>query len=300
MNTENYTGRFAPSPTGAVHFGTLIAAVASYLQAKKHDGRWLLRMEDVDTTRKLEGADADILKTLESFAFEWDGEVVYQTHQTKYYEAALEQLAAQSRVFPCQCTRKQLAETGSSIYPGTCRERSLPEAEEHAIRLLTDDVDISFHDRIMGEQRQNIARQCGDFVIKRRDGLFAYQLAVVVDDAMQGVTEIVRGADLLDSTPRQIYLQKLLAYATPAYYHLPLAVDACGNKISKSQGAAKVELKNRERQLLHALQFLGQHVTNELIGSSLDEIWLWAIEHWDTGRVPATRHIPLSPAANSL
>ena len=288
-----YIGRFAPSPTGPVHFGTLIAAVGSYLQAKKNNGDWIIRMEDVDTTRKVDGSDLEILHTLEDFAFEWQGEVLYQSKQTECYQYALEQLIEQSLVFPCICSRKQLTESGSEIYPGTCRARSLQEKSEHALRLLAEDTSIEFEDLLMGQQSQNIASQCGDFVIRRRDGLFAYQLAVVVDDHLQNITEVVRGADLLDSTPRQIYLQQLLGYSTPGYCHLPLAVDATGNKISKSDGAARVEIKNRENLLRHVLEFLGQRPPADLCDANISEIWKWAIEHWNISLVSATKKIPL-------
>ncbi len=279
-----YIGRFAPSPTGPVHFGTLLATVGSYLQAKANSGDWLVRMEDVDTTRRVEGADTDILKTLEAFGFEWQGDVLYQSQRTELYQQALDSLLSQKLVFPCTCSRKQLA--GLAVYPGTCRQRSMPEQNEHALRLCTEAVTIRFNDIIMGEQQQALASECGDFIIKRRDGLFAYQLAVVVDDALQGVTEIVRGADLLDSTARQIYLQQKLGYPTPQYAHLPLAVDAHGNKISKSEGASRVDINDREKLLVRALDFLGQQPPSELAGSSLEDIWLWSLTHWDIGRVP--------------
>ena len=281
---STYIGRFAPSPTGPVHFGTLLAAVGSYLQAKKNNGDWLLRMEDVDTTRRVEGADTDILKTLEAFGFEWQGDVLYQSQRTELYQQALDSLVAKELVFPCTCSRKQLA--GLAVYPGTCRQRSMLELNEHALRLCTEAVTIRFNDIIMGEQQQALASECGDFIIKRRDGLFAYQLAVVVDDALQGVTEIVRGADLLDSTARQIYLQQKLGYPTPQYAHLPLAVDAHDNKISKSEGASCVAISDREKLLIRALDFLGQQPPSELAGSSLEDIWKWAVTNWDIGRVP--------------
>jgi len=284
-SSHTYKGRFAPSPTGAVHFGTLLAAVGSYLQAKKNKGDWLIRMEDVDTTRKVAGSDKEILDTLEAFGFEWQGEIIYQSEQIRHYENALERLIAQSLVFPCSCSRKQLADSSNDIYPGTCRNKSLPNNNEHALRLLAKNNAIEFDDIVMGNQSQNIAQQCGDFVIKRRDGLFAYQLAVVVDDAVQGITEIVRGADLLTSTLRQIYLQRLLGYTTPAYCHLPLIVDDGGNKISKSEGAARVDIKNKERLLCDVLEFLGQNPTGDLSACSIDDIWMWAIDNWDISQV---------------
>jgi len=281
-----YTGRFAPSPTGPVHFGTLLAAVGSYLQAKVNRGKWLLRMEDVDTTRRVDGADADILHTMEAFGFEWDGDVAYQSKRTELYQQALDALKQENLLFPCLCSRKQLAKTGSDVYPGTCRHRTFPEREEHAIRVFTDDSVIMFDDCIVGRQQQKLSTECGDFVVKRRDGLFAYQLAVVVDDALQGITEIVRGADLLDSTPRQIYLQRLLGYQTPGYCHLPLAVDQDGSKISKSAGAAKVDISRRQEALVHVLDFLGQRPPGELLDTDLATIWRWAIDHWKLAKVP--------------
>lgn len=290
-----YRGRFAPSPTGPVHYGTLIAAVGSYLQAKSRNGEWLIRIEDVDITRRVNGADSDILRTLEAFGFEWDGAVIYQTDQTELYQQALEQLVSKSLIFPCLCSRKQLIEAGSLIYPGTCRSRSLPEREAHALRLIAEDIDIDFEDAIMGRQSQNIGRQCGDFIIKRRDSLFAYQLAVVVDDALQNITEVVRGADLLDSTPRQIYLQQLLDFPTPEYCHLPLAVDRMGNKISKSEGATKIDLQYKAHLLVSALDFLGQKPPVDLAQSSIRDIWTWAQAHWDIKMIPSKSHSQSAP-----
>ncbi len=290
-NPPDYKGRFAPSPTGAVHYGTLIAAVGSYLQAKKNNGKWLLRIEDVDTTRSVAGADTDILHTLEAFGFQWHGSVIYQSEQTKYYQQALEQLSSRELVFPCLCTRKQLAKINNEVYPGRCRNRRLPEKETHALRLRTKNLTINFDDTVMGKQSQNIATQCGDFIIKRRDGLFAYQLAVVVDDALQGISDVVRGADLLGSTARQIYLHQLLGYIAPTYCHLPLAVDCSGKKISKSDGATKVDVNNRERLLCSVLVFLGQQPPADLDASSINDIWLWARTHWDMAKVPGKTHI---------
>jgi len=288
---EKYIGRFAPSPTGPVHYGTLLAATGSYLQAKKNRGDWLVRMEDVDVTRKVEGSDHEILHTLEAFGFEWQGAVMYQSEQNEHYQQALQRLIDQSLIFPCICSRKILAASGCDVYPGTCRARELPEEKEHALRLLAKDITIEFDDIVMGRQIQNIAEQCGDFVIRRRDGLFAYQLAVVVDDYLQGITEIVRGADLLDSTARQIYLQRLLGYPTPAYCHLPLAVNADGSKISKSEGAMKVDIKNRGKLLISVLGFLGQNPPADLSRSNIEDIWSWAVAHWDIRKIPSKTHI---------
>ena len=280
-----YKGRFAPSPTGPVHFGTLVTAVGSYLQAKKNNGEWIVRMEDVDTTRKVAGADVDILNTLAAYGFEWHGEVIYQSKQSHHYQQALEQLISQSLIFPCLCSRKQLAETDSDIYPGTCRQQPLPEKNQHALRIIAENIDIAFVDAVMDKQSQNIKQQCGDFILKRRDGLFAYQLAVVVDDALQGISEVVRGADLLEVTARQIYLQQLLYYPTPDYCHLPLVIDDAGNKISKSEGAATVGTENKVRQLISALKFLGQQPPDELNEANISELWKWSIDHWRLDRV---------------
>ena len=286
MTSDIYRGRFAPSPTGPVHYGTLVAAFGSYLQAKKNQGEWFIRIDDIDTQRSIDGADADILRTLENFGFEWNGEVTYQTKQIDRYQQALNQLSSLSLIFPCTCSRKKLTKSDSSIYPGTCRQRTLPETEEHALRVLAKNITIRFDDVIMGKQTQNIEQHCGDFIVRRRDGLFAYQLAIVVDDAIQNITEVVRGADLLNSTPRQIYLQQLLNYPTPQYCHLPLAVDNLSNKISKSGNAAKVDIKNKEKLLINALNFLGQCPPDDLMKSQLNDIWLWAIKHWNVADVP--------------
>jgi glutamyl-Q tRNA(Asp) synthetase len=293
-NPTTYKGRFAPSPTGAVHYGTLVAAVGSYLQAKKNNGEWIIRMEDVDTTRRVKGSDSEILKTLEAFGFQWQGEIVYQSQRTELYKHALEQLISQKLIFPCLCSRKQLVKIDSSIYPGTCRSRLPPETNPHALRIHANDIDITFNDYVMGRQTQNIKHECGDFIIKRRDGLFAYQLAVVVDDALQGITEVVRGADLLSSTNRQIYLQQQLNYATPLYCHLPLAVDKKGNKISKSAGTARVDIRHKEKLLISVFTFLGQPVPNDLEKSSLDDIWKWAIQNWDVQLVTQENTILLT------
>ncbi len=291
MTILPYRGRFAPSPTGNPHLGTLIAAVASYLQARSNDGEWLLRIEDVDTQRRVPGADDTLLKTLDAFGFEWDQAVVWQSRRTALYQQALEQLIDCERVFPCTCSRKLLAQTAaelSGVYPGTCRTRKLPLPHAHAIRLRVADITIRFDDAVAGEFSQSLSHDCGDFVIKRRDGLFAYQLAVVVDDAQQGVTEVVRGADLLDSTPRQIYLQRCLDYAEPAYLHLPLILDHHGRKLSKSEGAAELDPAKPGLSLCIALRHLGQQPPAELAQARPADIWQWALENWDRSRIPKT------------
>jgi len=292
-----YRGRFAPSPTGDVHFGTLVAAVASYLQAITQQGAWYLRIDDIDSTRTIKHADTHIIKTLENYGFEWHGEIYYQSKNIPLYQEALTQLIDQALVFPCLCSRKLLAEQSqlmsNDIYPGTCRSRRLPETAEHSLRLRGDDCSITFQDKVMGRQNQNIRTDCGDFIIKRRDGLFAYQLAIVVDDAEQNITEIVRGGDLLDSTPRQIYLQQLLGYSCPDYLHLPIAVDADGQKLSKSTGTASIEAVSPSKNLVHALAFLGQKPPTELEQSKISEIWIWAIQHWNIETIPSKKTITI-------
>ena len=291
MTQTPYRGRFAPSPTGDLHFGTLLAAGGSYLQARSHDGEWLLRIEDVDTTRCVPGAADALLRALDSFGFEWQGEVAYQSRRTDLYESALEILLRKELVYPCTCSRKQLAEEGdnshpSQVYAGYCRHRHLPLAEEHALRVRVEDRTIDFEDQVIGHYQQQLNHECGDFVIKRKDGLFAYQLAVVVDDAEQGVTDVVRGVDLLDSTPRQIYLQQQLGYAQPGYLHLPLLLDAQGQKLGKSTGAATLDLAHAVAHLHRALELLGLRPPAELTRDSLSQLWQWAIEHWDIELIP--------------
>ena len=273
------------------HLGTLIAAVASYLQARRNDGEWLLRIEDVDTSRRVAGAEDAILRTLDRFGFEWDGEVVRQSKRTVDYAQALERLDAADRVFPCTCSRRLLAQTAveqSGIYPGTCRSQKLPFPHEHAIRLRVPDLEISFDDAIIGEYHQSLAADCGDFVIRRRDGLFAYQLAVVVDDALQGVTEVVRGADLLDSTPRQIFLQQCLNYTPPGYLHLPLMLDHEGRKLSKSEGAAELNPDKPVKSIHAALDHLGQQPPADLRQAGTVDVWQWAMENWSISKIPTS------------
>ena len=289
MTKTPYRGRFAPSPTGNPHLGTLIAAVASYLQARVNKGEWLLRIEDVDTTRRVAGAADTMLRTLDKFGFEWDAEVIWQSKRSLVYEQALEQLNADELVFPCTCSRKLLAQTDtekSGIYPGTCRSQNLPFAHAQAVRIRVPALTIVFEDAVCGEYRQSLQNECGDFVIRRRDGLFAYQLAVVVDDALQGITEVVRGADLLDSTPRQIYLQQCLDYPEPGYLHLPLMLDEHGRKLGKSEGAAALNPDRPAKSLCAALQHLGQQPPPELAHATVTDIWQWSVENWSTAKIP--------------
>ncbi len=295
-----YRGRFAPSPTGPLHFGSLIAAVGSYLEARRHGGEWLVRMEDIDPPREVAGADKLILDTLERYGFEWDGEVLYQSRRHEYYLNALDQLSRHSLLYRCGCSRKEIAERGEAlglpagVYPGTCRTHQVDTHQQHALRLLTESEPVTFVDALQGPQKQNLEDEVGDFVLRRADGLFAYQLAVVVDDAEQGITEVVRGSDLLDSTPRQILLQRYLGYPTPDYRHLPIAVNREGLKLSKQTFAPALEMANPLPSLWQALQFLGQQPPEVLLEGELDSFWRWSLTHWQSEAVPRRLAIPIS------
>ncbi|MET0116402.1 MAG: tRNA glutamyl-Q(34) synthetase GluQRS [Sedimenticola sp.] len=283
---SHYIGRFAPSPSGPLHFGSLVAALGSYLDAKAENGLWLMRMEDIDPPREKPGAADDILKTLETFGFEWDGEVLYQSQRQAAYLDAISSLLENDQAFECVCTRKEVAEAGlggveGPRYPGTCRRGVSQERENRAIRLHTDHpTPIEFRDRICGPVRQVVEDEIGDFIVRRVDGLFAYQLAVVVDDAYQGVNQVVRGTDLLISTPRQILLQQFLDLPTPAYAHLPLVLDEDGRKLSKQYQALPVRSDNPLPALLEAYLFLGQHPFAEP-PATLAEFWAHAVANWD-------------------
>ena len=292
-----YRGRFAPSPTGPLHFGSLIAAVASYLEAKTREGEWLLRMEDLDRPREMPGAADVILRTLQAFGFEWDGPVLYQSRRDEAYAAGLERLRQAGLVYGCACTRREIADSAvhgidGPVYPGTCRRGLPPGKSPRAWRMVTADRDIAFDDAIQGRLSQNLGRDIGDFVLRRADGLYAYQLAVVVDDAEQSITHVVRGADLLDSTPRQIYLQHMLGYATPHYAHVPVAANASGEKLSKQTLAAALDVASAAPSLWQALQFLGQRPDPALRQADLDTVWAWAQAHWQLERIPRQRMLP--------
>lgn len=260
------TGRFAPSPTGPLHLGSLVAAVGSWLFARAAGGRWLVRMEDIDTPRVVPGSAEEILRALERYGFAWDGEVVWQSRRTPLYEDALATLRARGLVYDCACSRAELQRAASAplgrepVYPGTCRNGIAPGRVPRAIRFRVPDEVIAFDDLVAGHVEENVAEQTGDFVVRRADGLFAYQLAVVVDDAEQGVTQVVRGADLLTSTPRQIALQRALGYPAPEYAHLPLVVNADGSKLGKRDGALPLPSLGEERvreTLAAALRHVG-------------------------------------------
>ncbi|AYH42549.1 tRNA glutamyl-Q(34) synthetase GluQRS [Azoarcus sp. DN11] len=285
-----YIGRFAPSPTGPLHFGSLVAAVGSYLEARARRGLWLLRIEDVDAPRNVPGAADGIIATLARFGFEWDGDIVWQSRRLDAYRAAFEQLRLAGQVFPCACTRREMADSalardGSRIYPGTCRNGLPPGRTPHAWRVRAEGT-VVFDDRVQGWQEEGLARDVGDYVVLRGDGQFAYQIAVVVDDAAAGVTDIVRGADLLGSTGRQIHLQQRLHLPTPGYAHLPVVVNAAGEKLSKQTLAAPIDGLQPPAALAAALEFLGQRPPTGLEKGSPAELWAWAIAHWALACVP--------------
>ena len=292
-----YIGRFAPSPTGPLHFGSLVAAVASYLEAKTHHGKWLVRLEDIDQSREIKGSADDILSTLEKFGFEWSGHVTYQSQRQSLYLEALEILKNKQLTYPCTCTRKEIADsspllgTDGVIYPRNCLIKAIKPYAPIAWRLITNGDLIAFEDQIQGRIEQVLNRDIGDFILKRADGLFAYQLAVVVDDAAQNITHIVRGADLLDSTPRQIYLQTLLSFNRPHYAHIPIVTNAQGEKLSK-QTRAKPLQKNHTNQLLfEALKFLGQQPPEKIKNASLNELWQWGFANWQIDKIAHMRNL---------
>ena len=292
MPAPLYRGRFAPSPTGPLHFGSLIAAVGSYLEAKSQAGEWLVRMEDLDPPRCMQGADQRIINSLAAYGFEWDGEIVWQSQRFELYADALEQLRRKQLVYRCNCSRKAIIQRCSqglygAIYDGHCRHL---QQELGASRIIASG-NISYADRLQGHIQQNLAQEIGDFHLLRRDGFYAYHIGVVVDDALQGISDIVRGFDLLDSTPRQIYLQRQLCYPTPRYTHLPLAVKPDGQKLSKQNLATALDDSNPVPALWEALCFLGQQPPIALQQVSLTEIWAWALEHWSLQSVPAAQGI---------
>lgn len=296
MTSTGYRGRFAPSPTGDLHIGSLIAAVGSYLAARSLQGEWWVRIEDIDPPREIAGASDRILRALDRFGFEWDS-LSYQHDRLELYEASLDTLRKAGIAYPCDCSRKTLAEVAGSIYPGTCRNRSTPAHGRFAWRMRTDSARITFTDGLQGSIDYNLPVQSGDFVIKRADDFYAYQLAVAVDDALQGMTDVVRGVDLLDSTPRQIYIQQQLGLASPRYTHLPVLVNPLGQKLSKQTFATPLNLADPVPQLWLALRVLGQHPPDELRHSGLAGLWDWAIRHWNPASLPSQREICLDETA---
>lgn len=291
----DYIGRFAPSPSGPLHFGSLVAALASYLDARSSHGQWLLRMEDLDPAREPPETAAQILSTLEAFGLHWDGPVLYQSQRLGAYADALADLQGRGLIYCCDCSRLQIQAMGG-VYNSRCRLCQL-QPLAGALRVEVPDETFDFVDTIQGPQQQNLLRECGDFVLRRKDGLFAYQLAVVVDDAFQNITHVVRGSDLLDSTPRQLYLQRLLGFPSPRYAHIPVAVNDSGQKLSKQHFATPLDLQRPIAQMLAALQFLGQLSAHDpdphLATASPAELLVWGVSHWDIQAVPKLATIPL-------
>lgn len=255
LNRCSYSGRFAPSPTGPLHFGSLITAVASYCDAKAHQGKWFVRVEDTDIPRIYPGSEEHILTSLEAFQFEPDAEIIFQKNRLDIYESVLDQLKKEGLIYACQCTRKMLG--SNAIYAGTCRDLNL-DFQGQAIRVKVQDQQICFDDRLQGHHCSNLQHDLGDFVLKRRDGIINYQLAVVVDDYLQGITHVVRGADLLDNTERQVWLGQLLGYPKLSYMHLPLAMNDQGQKLSKQNLAQALDLSQAPELLQKAILALGQ------------------------------------------
>lgn len=281
--SPRYRGRFAPSPTGPLHLGSLYTALASFLEARSRQGEWLLRIDDIDTPRVVPGAADGILRTLEYFRLHWDGPVIWQSTRLDAYRQALATLMDKGLTYPCLCTRKQLTHLvgETAVYPGYCRHAHHSPNEAHALRLRAEGQIIGVTDQLQGEYRQDFSREIGDFVLRRRDGIHTYHLATVVDDAQTGVTEVLRGLDLLDSTPRQILLQRLLGLPTPAYLHIPLVVDRAGIKLSKQMGATAVDHGHPSATLHQLLILLRQNPPNDLSTAPLEEVLAWAIAHWD-------------------
>jgi len=298
---HHVTGRFAPSPTGPLHFGSLLVAVGSYCLARQAGGRWLLRMEDLDTPRVVPGAADAILRSLERLGLEWDGEIVWQSRRAEAYEAAASRLRARGLVFDCACSRKEVLASAphpgeeGPVYPGRCRHGLPPGRTPRALRVRVAEEPVCFTDGVFGACEQHLHTAVGDFVVRRADGLFAYQLAVVVDDADAGVNQVVRGADLLSSTPRQIYLHACLDLPVPSYVHFPLAVDARGEKLSKRHGAALTEAVPPGRAVFEALTFLGQEPPRELAGSPAEDVLRWGTAHFALAAVPRGPSVWMDP-----
>lgn len=295
-----YRGRFAPSPTGPLHFGSLIAALASYLCARAQQGKWLVRIEDLDPPREQPGASKLILETLEAYHLFWDEPVVYQSQRHDIYEHYTQQLLNENTAFYCQLSRQELAKF-NGIHPGldinlvstsTSKLSTLTNPAPAAIRMITNNKPINFTDEIQGLQQQNLSKEVGAFVIKRKDGLYAYQLAVVIDDDEQGITHIVRGSDLLDSTPRQRHLQEALNFIHPCYAHIPIIVNGKLEKLSKQTFAKGLNPKNKHKDLFTALQILAQSPPKDLLQESYSTLLSWAIEHWKIEHIPAKLHFP--------
>ena len=276
LDKQPYIGRFAPSPTGPLHIGSLYTALASFLQARSQQGLWLIRIDDLDTPRNIKGSGDSILKTLETFGLHWDGRVAYQSQTLDVYHEILDKLANDKLIYPCTCSRKTL----TSVYSGICRNKQTLPDSPHSLRIKTDNRIIAFNDRLQGLMSQNLADN-GDFILKRKDQIIAYQFAVVIDDDRQHINHVVRGYDLLDSTPRQIYLQQLLGLVTPDYMHVPVIIDEQGYKLSKQTRATAVDIKKPHTVIFELLNLLKQNPPGELQNAPLNELLSWSIANWN-------------------
>ena len=296
-DAKSYVGRFAPSPTGPLHLGSLYTALASFLDARARHGKWLLRIDDIDTPRNEPNAVGSILETLKAYGLDWDGAVYYESQHVADYEQALDQLQQKGLLFPCVCSRKMLAELPAAhaardIYPGLCRSRTaIPSGQPCALRIRSDDREIIFEDRLQGAIRQNLAAEHGDFILKRKEGIVSYQLACVIDDHLQGITHVVRGFDLVDSTPKQIFLQHLLGLPTPSYLHVPIIIDIHGYKLSKQTLAEAVSLQNTSAVMFKLLELLGQIPPVELERASCTELLDWGARNWNPAPLIKTHEI---------
>ena len=297
-----YRGRFAPTPSGPLHFGSMVAAVGSYLDAKSHGGTWAMRIDDLDRPRVASGSVDAILRCLEKFQMHWDGEILFQSARGDAYRSALDQLRARGLVYPCACSRKEISDagTGGLVYPGTCRNGPPAGRQARAWRVHTANTTIDFVDLLQGRVSQDIEREIGDFVLLRADRVFAYHLACAIDDCAQGITHVVRGADLMASTPRQIHLQRLLGLPTPVYMHLPVALNAAGEKLSKQTRALPVETNRAAAVLSDVLKFLKHPPPGEVCGDDVSSLWRWALANWRRDRLPgvASVHAPTAQKDN--
>lgn len=286
---SHYVGRFAPSPSGPLHFGSLVAAFGSYFQAKSQHGQWLVRIEDLDPPREMPGAASLILSTLETFGLHWDQSVVYQSQRHPLYQEQIDLWLQSERAYYCQCTRKQIKQSGG-FYLGTCRSKGIQNPHDCAIRLKVDEPIYQFHDQRLGNM--TIPKQLAeeDFIIKRRDGLFAYNLAVVLDDIDQGITQVVRGADLIEPTGRQINLYRYLNQPEVSYVHLPLALDEHGNKLSKQNHAPAVDNHQPQQTIMQVMRFLGFQLPPDFVSASVEQMLQWGCENWQLSQLPEPIH----------
>ncbi|HVY06185.1 MAG TPA: tRNA glutamyl-Q(34) synthetase GluQRS [Burkholderiales bacterium] len=299
-----YRGRFAPTPSGPLHFGSMVAAVGSYLDAKSRNGEWLVRIDDLDPPRVAAGSVDAILRCLQAFGMQWDDEVVFQCKRNDAYRSALEQLQARDLVYGCACSRKEIGDTAIAgiegpVYPGTCRGGLPSGREARSWRVRTAGIEISFQDLLQGRVRQDLEHDIGDFVVYRADGVFAYHLACAVDDAWQGITHVVRGADLLASTPRQIHLQNLLGLPAVEYLHLPVAQNAAGEKLSKQTLAAAVDPADATVVLAEVLAFLDHAPPADVRRDGIATLWKWARDNWRRERLPHVSGLPADTGQNT-